>query len=557
VLRCFPHCCPEHTESPFCASSLGVDVAGSVKFLQQAIVLLHFEASYEPAIVCGDLLDAHHIESSLRTDSNPRGEWIPTDAVAIHDDHVEFEYNVDAEKGWNYRWLGGSSTQQRRCWHCIKAYVLVQVEGPERSRKLQVVAIAQSPPFVVMSYRRACKSCQKKSRADPVLSTTSREACECEGIYRLGDTHLDEIISTGATHVAILPQWQAAASSRNKPTTEDMERHLGLLYGVLTSTPAAIALDSALFQQTLGLLCDDGKATPNQPTSQTNTPTTSVLLALLRGRAASDLFLRRHAAVILDQHDLFRLYERWLGQLYDIVDAAVRPTHDTAAVYFESLAAISTASTTSSPTGFEAFVAQLREVYLALEYTPPRMDLSSSSLAWDGTWRFHSPAFQVDSSGLMTSVLTVVRSLSMGLGFHLVLSPPSLFVRSELALFSTIWSEFVLDGKPRVLRVFPNGESTMSNAGGLMYGDYMGFTIDANRTLCVDVVCWPVQGGTASCYVIRLVLRRSLPHFLQISATVQVTHKVTDQITWNMTAAERMDVLRRYTLATVLVVEVG
>ncbi|RHZ24493.1 hypothetical protein DYB26_006183 [Aphanomyces astaci] len=458
VLRCFPHCCPEHTESPFCASSLGVDVGGSVKFLQQAIVLLHFEASYEPAIVCGDLLDAHHIESSLRTDSNPRGEWIPTDAVAIH------------------------------------AYVLVQVEGPERSRKFQVVAIAQSPPFVVMSYRRACKSCQKKSRADPVLSTTSREACECEGIYRLGDTHLDEIISTGATHVAILPQWQAAASSRNKPTTEDMERHLGLLYGVLTSTPAAIALDSALFQQTLGLLCDDGKATPNQPTSQTDTPTTSVLLALLRGRAASDLFLRRHAAVILDQHDLFRLYERWLGQLYDIVDAAVRPTHDTAAVYFESLAAISTASTTSSPTGFEAFVAQLREVYL---------------------------------------------------------------VRSELALYSTIWSEFVLDGKPRVLRVFPNGESTMSNAGGLMYGDYMGFTIDANRTLCVDVVCWPVQGGTASCYVIRLVLRRSLPHFLQISATVQVTHNVTDQITWNMTAAERMDVLRRYTLATVLVVEVG
>ncbi|KAF0775097.1 hypothetical protein AaE_001203, partial [Aphanomyces astaci] len=84
VLRCFPHCCPEHTESPFCASSLGVDVAGSVKFLQQAIVLLHFEASYEPAIDCGDLLDAHHIESSLRTDSNPRGEWIPTDAVAIH-----------------------------------------------------------------------------------------------------------------------------------------------------------------------------------------------------------------------------------------------------------------------------------------------------------------------------------------------------------------------------------------------------------------------------------------------------------------------------------------
>ncbi|RHY69897.1 hypothetical protein DYB34_008615 [Aphanomyces astaci] len=494
VLRCFPHCCPEHTESPFCASSLGVDVGGSVKFLQQAIVLLHFEASYEPAIDCGDLLDAHHIESSLRTDSNPRGEWIPTDAVAIHDDHVEFEYNVDAEKGWNYRWLGGSSTQQRRCWHCIKAYVLVQVEGPERSRKFQVVAIAQSPPFVVMSYRRACKSCQKKSRADPVLSTTSREACECEGIYRLGDTHLDEIISTGATHVAILPHWQASASSRNKPTTEDMERHLGLLYGVLTSTPAAIALDSALFQQTLGLLCDDGKATPNQPTSQTDTPTTSVLLALLRGRAASDLFLRRHAAVILDQHDLFRLYERWLGQLYDIVDAAVRPTHDTAAVYFESLAAISTASTTSSPTGFEAFVAQLREVYL---------------------------------------------------------------VRSELALYSTIWSEFVLDGKPRVLRVFPNGESTMSNAGGLMYGDYMGFTIDANRTLCVDVVCWPVQGGTASCYVIRLVLRRSLPHFLQISATVQVTHNVTDQITWNMTAAERMDVLRRYTLATVLVVEVG
>ncbi|KAF0693961.1 hypothetical protein As57867_015059, partial [Aphanomyces stellatus] len=97
VLRCFPHCCPDHSESPFCASSLAVAITGSLDLLQQCVVLFHFEASYEPAIACGDVLVEETVEASLRTEKNPRGEWIPTQAVSIENDHVIYEYNAESQ----------------------------------------------------------------------------------------------------------------------------------------------------------------------------------------------------------------------------------------------------------------------------------------------------------------------------------------------------------------------------------------------------------------------------------------------------------------------------
>ncbi|ETV95122.1 hypothetical protein, variant 2 [Aphanomyces invadans] len=554
VLRCFPHCCPQHTESPFCVSSLGVRVAGSVDFLQHCIVLLHFEASYERPIVCGDLMDEHAIEIALRTETNPRGEWIPTQVVAVEDDHVVYEYNAEAESGWNYRWLGGSSTQQRRCWHCIKAYVLTRVQRATGPSHLRVIAIVQSPPFVVMSYRRACKSCQKKSTADPVLSATSREACECEGMYRLSDSHLDEIISTGATRMTILPDLDAAsprvATMGDASDPAVMERHLGLLYAALTNCTINVTTDAALIQ--FGLQrCRACGISNAQSLPQPPDMNTRILLALLRGRATSEEFLRRHAHSILDQDELFRLYEQWIAQVYANVCAVVADTQTSVADFFESLAAAAAAAPTPShaspeaaatisSNGFEAFVAQLREVYLALDYAAPKP---------------LSPSAELD--GWTASLLTVARSLSMGLGLSIVLSSTSLFVRSELALFSTIWSEFILDNTARVLQVFPNGESTMSTCADLMYGDYVGSRPQTNQVR-LDLFCWPLEHTKhRTCYGIRLVFQAEASSRLHGQVEVQVAHNVVEQNTWNMTAAQRMDVLHRYELTTIARIAVG
>ncbi|ETV95119.1 hypothetical protein H310_11394 [Aphanomyces invadans] len=414
-----------------------------------------------------------------------------------------------------------------------------------------------------MSYRRACKSCQKKSTADPVLSATSREACECEGMYRLSDSHLDEIISTGATRMTILPDLDAALpESTPPPSLADMERHLALLYTSLTTTTTAVTATSALVDHVIQLFFPEGKVNPRALESTESLP--KILVALLRGRATLDEFLRRNAHSILDQSNLSRAYEQWLAQVYHQVCRITHESHATSSVYFESLGSNEETHASESSRigasyarskGFEAFVAQLREVYLAQNYSRPSKTFSS---ALNGTWRLDIPSLRIVSSELAPSILSVVRCLSMGLGFHVVLSSTSLFVRSELALFTTIWSEFILDNTPRILRVFPNGESTMSMCADLLYGDYVGSHTPHNAGVRLDLYCWPLHDNPhRSCYAIRMLFQPTAGHDLHGQVDVQVAHNVRNQNTWNMTAAERMELVHRHSFSTVLVVVGG
>ncbi|KAF0715857.1 hypothetical protein As57867_003127, partial [Aphanomyces stellatus] len=588
VLRCFPHCCPDHSESPFCASSLAVAITGSLDLLQQCVVLFHFEASYEPAIACGDVLVEETVEASLRTEKNPRGEWIPTQAVSIENDHVIYEYNAESQGGWNYRWLGGSSTQQRRCWHCIKAYVFVRIQHDHQSL-LRAIAIVRSPPFVVMSYRRACKSCQKKTTADPVLSSTHREACECEGIYRLSDSHLDAIIAGGASQVSLLPELTNQTSHASpvhlasavvvdeQPQSlalQEKERRLSLLYLAWTNGTTSAAAVTQLCRGASQLLPPSTSLTENAawPSALDSKhplegSCVDILLALLRDREESDSFLRRRAGSILDQHKLCTLYEEWVGRVYEKAHAALMAQHTTPSAYFNSLllacrqfgnpapAKESKGSETVKQTtsaSFEAFVAQLREIYLAAENPPskPLKPRSAPVSAFDGTWCYDPDPLQLlDALVSAASLLTVFRAITMGLCCQLATTSDGLIIRSEVALFSTIASEFVLDGRARVLRVFPNGESTMTECAGLMYGDYVG-SLQSPTCIRLDLYCWPVESHATRprpCYAIQLILQATPTNGrVECHCHVYVCDDTAEGDAWNMAAGDRIQLFQRH-----------
>ncbi|KAH9120816.1 hypothetical protein AeMF1_007178 [Aphanomyces euteiches] len=549
VLRCFPHCCPEHTESPFCASSLAVSVTGSLELIEKCRVFLRFEASYEPGVVCGGFVDALAIEQSLRSESNPRGEWIPTQPVAVENDQVIFEFRAQADGGWNYRWLGGSSTQQRRCWHYIKAYVCYPFNRPGR---LRVIAVVRSPPFVVMSYRRACKSCQKKSNAEPILSATHREACECEGMYRLTDSALDDIISSGTTERIILPDLGSTIHTIQDRNPREKEYHLAALY--MTLKFAAI---SPAVAEELSIVANKLTGTGNKEiwlpiaTASSSSPhemqCLDIFLALFRSRNSLDVLLTKNAQAILDQNRLHEVYEEWLSVAYDtIVYSALRAKDSAPESYFTALLhahrAVNPTLFTDNQVvsvGFEAFVAQLREIYLALSYRPPEIPSPDSTL--DGLWICALDACQVELCSLSPSLLTVLRGLSMGMRFHLRLSSKSsLFIRSDIALFSTIWSEFILDGAPRVLRVFPNGESTMTACGGHMYGDYVGLN-QYPGPVQICLYCWPTEHEkNRTCYILQVVFQPVKHTMLVCHVQVATSRSLIEQHAWNMSAAERI-----------------
>ncbi|KAH9109282.1 hypothetical protein LEN26_014040 [Aphanomyces euteiches] len=179
VLRCFPHCCPQHISSSVCGSSIVVRVHGPLSRLGDIVTYLHFDAAFETSLHVGDVIDESHVTADVRHETHSTGAWI-----ACHDDVIDektssrvFAFNSkrQAALGWHYRWVGGSARQQRQAFHFLRAYAFA-IEAS--TRRLCVLAIVQSPPFIVMSYRRACKACQRQAPHD-------NKRCECEGIYNV------------------------------------------------------------------------------------------------------------------------------------------------------------------------------------------------------------------------------------------------------------------------------------------------------------------------------------------------------------------------------------
>ncbi|RHY09242.1 hypothetical protein DYB36_012412 [Aphanomyces astaci] len=350
-----------------------------------------------------------------------------------------------------------------------------------------------------MSYRRACKTCQRQSPEDI-------GQCQCEGIYRipphnspssalltppstnrlewappppmLPRHHQYDAHRLGSVEREDLSAMDAGVTPLVQVGDRDMETALATVYYFVSSFPLLPAQIPPL--ERLWNLPPNA-ASPFQAMHWwllNPPPTTTVIprhydhiLAAVNAVVAhacvhqlpqARAYLRLHATSLLHKADLEHTYRELVHRIYAALDAVVAPLGmtlfslghgiveicDEVPLSTASPVAVAAAMSScltqvrrhmSSPRAFEWFVAQMREMYMIQE----------AMLSDD----------QVPSS------------------------------------------EFILDQTHRVLRVFPNGETTMGAVSHLLAGDYIGaFHRGDGRegpSMAISLFSWPLHGVAA------------------------------------------------------------
>ncbi|KUF89117.1 hypothetical protein AM588_10003021 [Phytophthora nicotianae] len=192
ILRCFPHCCPEHIDRSYCGSSLSVRVqlaerpAGTAPHepppSEVLAVFARFEAVNDVSLRPGECVEVDKIQQGVQTESNLDGQWIAgvldrpsglvvtirgSEAESDEEKPLVFHLNSKAFPRWYYDWESGANKAQRLMKHTLKAYVMERVavdmddnfttiSSREAFTQLyRVLHVVSSPEFTVISYRRA------------------------------------------------------------------------------------------------------------------------------------------------------------------------------------------------------------------------------------------------------------------------------------------------------------------------------------------------------------------------------------------------------------------
>ncbi|RLN52680.1 hypothetical protein BBJ28_00010481 [Nothophytophthora sp. Chile5] len=188
ILRCFPHCCPEHINRSYCGSALyvRVELANPARLEQQQqqqvatvatddpsgfLVFARFEEAQTKFLNLEDKISVNDVTGSLQTEQTPKGHWIEgTVAHASALDRVcLFEINPGAR--WYYEWESAATKAQRFTKHVLRVYIFQR--NPGAQTMLRVVAQATSTEFMVVSYRRAPSEVRAEREALEALRAAS------------------------------------------------------------------------------------------------------------------------------------------------------------------------------------------------------------------------------------------------------------------------------------------------------------------------------------------------------------------------------------------------
>ncbi|CAK4929051.1 unnamed protein product [Aphanomyces euteiches] len=561
LIRCFPHCCPNHSYANFCTSSIGLKarlVGNDITENDRAY--LRFQPTMDHVYQRGEEIDASVVLENARSADNLKGEWIPSESVhtdATMPQDLVYRFNHVNSVGWHYGWMGTSTKAHRTCTHHLVAYILRQVVRDNRI-VCQVRAVLTSSPFIVMSYRRACYKCQKhRDNDDSAL-------CECEGEFNVSQGQLSLTPASSPSAVPTPPPQPSPETS--------IERELLSIHLFLQYTPAALFADffSVLEAQLVdNILIPARVSAPASPLlpqllrpsyqRPTMTPEMQSLLACLVDCVALTFKLAQqnrqnfshYAAFLFDRKALNESFTHWLHSQYELLNDHVGRTFHT------SISSIALQIRQSSwqfdellqhhPSTFEYYVAQLREVYLGTK-NPIPPTLPSQVSAITGQWTYGETA-GLSWGQTEPSILSVLRWISMLYALELNFTGSALLVRSKLQMYNTISSEFVLDGMPRVFRVFPNGESTMSNISGFFHGDYVGSLVGNQDEIELHLFGWPLVEAFA--YVSRCRIK---PQAGRLLLEIQVCQApVEPSLDWStMTSEERCGHFVRESEAVVL-----
>ncbi|KAF4033051.1 hypothetical protein GN244_ATG14934 [Phytophthora infestans] len=184
ILRCFPHCCPEHLNRSYCGSSLCVRVklvdATRLDAQQQTetvatvstsnsaslLVYAHFEEAQTNFLALNDVIGYDEVSRSIQTEQTPKGTWI--EGTVVHDAGANrsslFQINPGAR--WYYEWESAATKAQRFTKHALRVYIFQRVQS-----QLRVVGLISSSEFIVVSYRRAPGEVRAEREALEALRT--------------------------------------------------------------------------------------------------------------------------------------------------------------------------------------------------------------------------------------------------------------------------------------------------------------------------------------------------------------------------------------------------
>ena len=277
-----------------------------------------------------------------------------------------------------------------------------------------VLASTASPPFIVMSYRRACYVCQKHKESKDNITE-----CQCEGEFKIHETtNTTNAPPVSIASIRVIDGYEAkppptATTSHSSSIT----RPLQALYAFMAIPPAHFfsgqleSIHSRLLKSYLQPLAVSLGFNAYQKRSMTVPPLMrpvsslqmtssclhpdieslkSICLDLVLSAVTFEAMTQNHRAftsythTLLDRSALFETYEEWMLGQYALFNTRLLPLQLTLEIldkhiryastcvdaladvraYLKKLDTITVISQTDTSYMFEYFVAQLREVYM-------------------------------------------------------------------------------------------------------------------------------------------------------------------------------------------------
>ncbi|KAJ0393886.1 hypothetical protein P43SY_005071 [Pythium insidiosum] len=165
-----------HVERSYCGSSLelAVDVQPRIPLGANSLfVFARFETlDLDSTLSLGQQCSLRYLQSVSQSEANPEAAWVQgvmqnpsraQAASAMLSTRV-FLLNGQTSSKWYYHWESGANKARRLTKHALKAYILYRRPLPAgtapsaasaRDDAVQVIGIVSSPPFTLVSYRRA------------------------------------------------------------------------------------------------------------------------------------------------------------------------------------------------------------------------------------------------------------------------------------------------------------------------------------------------------------------------------------------------------------------
>ncbi|EQC27941.1 hypothetical protein SDRG_14219 [Saprolegnia diclina VS20] len=451
VIRCFPHCCPCHVANRYCGMPLQLlTTLAPTSTLRAYASLLKIAPVDHENWALGEMVPP---QNGREGDDSDGATWYPGEQEVLDNNVLGSSFNHSLVDGWTYGWKSGRSQSIRDRLHAATGFLFEVVALASGSLAWHLIAKVTSPGFTVATYRNRGGGVLSMAASLPSLSS------------------LPAPIRTMANDLGLLSYFLASVEPSNLAAEVALVGHL---VGDMSSPPAPFNCVARL---------------NDTPVSDEHALTAALLAHLLEPKQVAQLraFVQTHNVCVLAKATLRDAYNDCVLLLHNLANDYLVRAFETTLSLLASLVrqrhpalelAVQARIDVEGRFGYRSVVALFREVSLCAIHHPVA-PTSATASALSGEWVFDADASSMDlASGATCSLWDATRWATWLYGCRLDHRGRTLHVASNWQLYASE-SVFLLDNTPRLLRTFPNGESTMGGTGVVLDGDYVGHVTSA------------------------------------------------------------------------------